>query len=376
MNRLVSWLEKRLNLAEFVSLLSAFGLLYTEVDTRKPVREALRESIGRPVPAYARWPRVLGLVTVVLFIFQIVTGSLLAFYYQPSPETAYISTRTILRDVSFGWFVHQFHRWAAQLLLIVLLLRLVRFFYRGLYRAPRELLWISTAALFVVGANMELTGRLLTWDALSYWSTVRALEIVFDLPVLGGILAFLLGGHDIIAPTLVRFYFLHVVLLPLFFIFFLYLGFSTIRRVGLSPEVSAHKEQAKASFRAHLYNLAILVTLMFAVIVTLAVLMPLPFQAEADPFSTPAGVRPPWYFLAAYGFLEMFPAFVPRWLSASLLLLVLALFVMLPFLGRETDRERPSRYGATVAVGSLMFLAWAACTVYGFLLDLPPGGGG
>ena len=362
-------------MTEFVSLLSAFGLLYTEVDTRKPLREALQESVQKPVPVYARWPRVLGLVTVVLFIFEAITGTLLAFYYQPTPEAAYASVRTIVRDVSFGWSVHQFHSWGAQLLLVVLLLRLVRFFYRGLYRAPRELLWVAAVALFVVGTLQELTGRLLTWDALSYWSTVRGLEILFGLPVLGQVLAFLLGGYEITGPTMVRFYFLHVALQPLVFAFFLYVTFATIRRVGLSPERSVGQETRRASYQAHLYNVAILVTLMFAVLVTLTVLLPLPFLAEADLFTTPVGVRPPWYFLAAYGFLEMFPGLVPHWASASLLLVVLFLFLVLPFLDRRPHDVSPPRRRMAVILGSVIFLVWAACSLYGYLIDLPHGGG-
>ncbi len=375
LGRLLGWLEERLNLTEMLSLLSVYGLLYTEVDTHKPVRTALSESVARPVPADSRIPRALGLLTVVLFLFELITGTLLALYYQPTPEAAYASVRTIVRDVSLGWFMYQIHRWGAHVLLVVLLVRLVRFFYRGLYRAPRELLWMAAAGLFVLAAALELTGRVLSWDSLSYWSTVRGLEILFTLPVVGEFAAFFLGGTDITGITLVRMYILHIALLPGLFTLFLYLSFSTTRRVGLSGAKVAVENGRRFSYRAHLYNVAILITLMFAVLVTLAALRPVPFQAEADPYSTPAGVHPPWYFLAAYGFLEIFPGVIPRWMSAALLLAVLILFLVLPFLERRRVVGSSSPRRLALTVGTLIFLAWLGCTIYGFMIDRFPGGG-
>jgi len=373
--RLLDWLEKRLNLTEIFSLLSMYGLFYTELDTRKPLREALREAVARPLPAYARWPRLLGLLAVGLFVFQAVTGTLLAFYYRPTTEAAYASVRTIVRDVSFGWFVHQIHRWGAQLLLIVLIVRLLRFFYQRLYRTPRELLWVIAVALLAVGIQLELTGRLLTWNAVSYWSTTRGIEVMFDMPLVGAMLAFLIGGHEVGGHTLVRFYFLHVALLPILLAVLLYLSFATIRRVGLSAEADETGTPGRGQYVAHLYNVAILVTLIFAALVTLAVIVPTPFPGEADPFATPAGVRPPWYLLPAYGFQELFPAFVPHWASGALLLLILLVFMLLPFLDARARPGAPAP-GLAYIAGIAIFVLWAVCAAYGFWLDQPRGGGG
>jgi len=373
--RLLAWFERRLNLTEIFSLLSIYGLFYTELDTRKPLRQALREAVARPLPSYARWPRLLGLLAVGLFVVQAVTGALLAFYYQPTTEAAYASVRSIVRDVRFGWFVHQIHRWGAQLLLAVLIVRLLRFFYDRLYRAPRELLWVVAVALLAVGIQLELTGRLLTWNSLSYWSTTRGLEVVFDLPVVGSILAFLIGGHEVGELTLVRFYFLHVAIVPLVFAVLLYLSFATIRRVGLSPEADEMGTAGRGQYVAHLYNVAVLLTLIFAALVTLAVIVPAPFPGQADPFATPVGVRPPWYLLAAYGFQELFPTFVPHWVSGALLLLTLLLFTALPFVEARVP-ERAQGRRLVFLLGIAIFVLWGACAAYGFWLDMPRGGGG
>src|SRR5512143_386325 len=127
----LAWLEARVNLTEIVSFLSVFGLLPTELDTRKPLKAALSEALRQPLPSYARWPRVLGILSFILFLFLGLTGMMLAFYYQPTADTAYGSSTLIARDVAFGSLMHQVHRWAATLFLIILGLRVVRFFFSG-----------------------------------------------------------------------------------------------------------------------------------------------------------------------------------------------------------------------------------------------------
>lgn len=234
MSRVIAWLEQRFNLTEIFSFLTNFGLFPTELDTRKPVAEAIREALSRPLLSYARWPRILGILSFLLFLFLGLTGLMLAFYYQPSPGMAYESVTILVRDVSFGWFVHQIHGWAAHALLLILLVRAWRFFFQGMYKTPREAFWIVAVLTFLVAIHADMTGRLLSWTASGYWSTVRALEILYALPGLGSLFAFLIGGHTIDAIVLVRFYFLHVAIFPLLLLALFFLNFSAVRRVGLS----------------------------------------------------------------------------------------------------------------------------------------------
>ena len=79
-SQVVRWLEQRINLTEIFSLLTISGLFYTEVDTSKPLKQALKEALAKPLPSYSRWPRVLGLLTLILFAIELITGGLLAFY--------------------------------------------------------------------------------------------------------------------------------------------------------------------------------------------------------------------------------------------------------------------------------------------------------
>ncbi len=359
----VGWLEQRVNLTEIFSFLSHFGMVYTPVDTRKPVREALAEVAAERVPSYARGPRVLGLLIAILFGLEAVTGLLLAYYYRPTPEAAYESTRTIVRDLPAGWFIHQIHHWGAWLLVAVIVLRLLRLFWDGLYRAPRELLWMAGVGMAWIVLQLDFTGRLLTWDARSYWATVRGMEVVFALPVAGPILAFLLGGRVMSEDVLIRFYVLHVMVLPLVYLMLIYLSFATLRRVGLAARPGS--AGPVTTYRRHLYSLIILTVLLFGVLVSLATLLPFGFQAQADPYSTPTGVRPPWYMLAPYAALQGLP--LPKWITGGAMLIVAFAVLLLPFWLPREERPGQARRIGGIALAALVL--WVALSIAGMFLD-------
>lgn len=119
----------------------------------------------------------------------------------------------------------------------------------------------------------------------------------------------------------------------------------------------------------HIVNLAILLTLIFGLVVSLAVLVPAPFEAEADPFSTPVGAKPPWYLLAPFGFLEWSTAVLPSWLAGSLLFIAFAAFVALPFLDKRSQERGGLQQGTRKRVRTVLvvafLIAWIAFTLYG-----------
>jgi quinol-cytochrome oxidoreductase complex cytochrome b subunit len=365
---LLAWLETRFNLTEMFSLLTGFGLFPGELDTRRPLREAIDEALGRPLPSYARWPRVLGLLSFILFLLVGFTGILLAFYYQPTATDAFGSVTTIVRDVNFGWFVHQTHRWGSMVLLGLLLVRLWRFFVQGLYKAPREAIWILAVLTFLAATHADLTGRLLVWDARGYWTTVRAIEILFMLPGVGPLFAALIGGTDVDSLVLTRFYVLHALVLPGLLLVLFYLHFSSVRRVGLSP-AGENGRGGRGSYRVYLYNLLILTVLIFGVLITLATLLPEPFGVRADPLSTLPGARPPWYLLAVHGLAESFPAIVPRALRGLAVEAILLACLLLPFIDRSPGRTARARRVA-LALGFAVLLLWVAFTVVGYRLEV------
>lgn len=361
----LAWLERRLNLTELFSFLTHFGMVYTPIDTARPLSEVWRELMGQPVPTYTRGARALGLLTAILFGLEVVTGVLLAYYYRPTPEAAFESTRNIVRDLPAGWFIHQMHAWGAYLLVGVVVVRLLRFFRDGLYRAPREVLWVSAVIMAWLVLQLDFTGRLLTWDARSYWSTVRGLEVVWALPLVGPVLAFLLGGRVVNEDVLIRFYVLHLMVLPVFFAAFMYVTIATLRRVGPSP-APENRPGPVTTLRDHLYSMTSLTVILFAVLVTLATLLPFPFVGQADPYATPGGVRPPWYMLAPYAVLERAP--LPRWASGFLLMAAALGVLLLPFWARGESRSWERRLKIA---GIAALLLWVLLSVAGAVMERP-----
>jgi ubiquinol-cytochrome c reductase cytochrome b subunit len=361
---LLGWIEQRLNLTELFSFVTHFGFIYTSVDNRRPLREVTAEIGALRVPAYARWPQVLGVLIAILFALEALTGMLLTFYYHPTAETAYRSTRAIVRDVPAGGFIHQMHHWGAYLLVGVVVIRLVRLFWDGLYRAPRELLWLSAVILAWLVVQLDFTGRLLTWDIHSYWSTVRGLEVVHAIPIVGPLLGFLVGGQVVNDDVLIRFYVVHIMVLPALYVGGVFLTFATLRRVGLS--VPADPRSSKVTtFHRHTYDLAILTLLLFAGLVTLASLVPFRFLGAADPYVTPGGIRPPWYMLAGHALLSFLPG--PDWLIGLPMLAVALAVTLLPFWIQRVSPGGDSR--RVRVIGLAAFGLWLVLTVLGLLAD-------
>lgn len=363
--RVADWFERRLNLSELFSLVTHFGLVWTPVSTERPVREVLADANGTPREPLAVWPRVLGLVMVLAFALEVVTGTLLAFHYQPATGFAHESTQRIVRDIPFGWFLHQVHAWGAWVLVGAAVLRLGRLFWSRLYREPRELLWMAAVALVIVAFALDFTGRLLTWDARSYWGVVRGLEVVTALPVVGAVVGFLIGGREVNDGVLIRFYVTHVIVLPVWFAGFVYLTFATLRRVGLGPVRAA---APPVTLRQHALDLGMLSLGILGVLVALAVLLPFAFREAADPYATPPGVRPPWYLLAPYALMQGLP--IPAWIPGLLFVAAALALISMPLWVRpdaDAARERRLRIAGFAVIG-----VWIVLSVLGTLMEGRP----
>ncbi len=357
----LQWLDDRLNLTEIFSILSLFALAYGQIDTTKGIRHALKEAFFKPIESYLRWPHILGIIVLLLFLIEVFTGILLAFYYQPTTASAFESVRFIIRDVSFGWLVHNVHRWTAYLLIIILTLRLIRIFYHKVYQQPRELLWVINVFLIFFCIMAAFTGNLLPWDQYSYWSVVRGIEIFIKLPLIKPFIEFFFGSPLITEAALIRFYFFHITLLPLIIFFLLFLHFSGIRKVGLStlPDEAIVK---KPLYPQYFFNMLILFLLIIAVIITLSTLFPIHLHRKADPLNTFIGASPPWYLLWLYGAFETIP------FTAAALLIPLSLIIILfyPFIDLFIFKLTNKKIIASILF-SLFIIAMLSFSILGYL---------
>ena len=184
------------------------------LDERFSWREAWVAIFERKVP-HVNWFYTLGSATLFVAINQAVTGILLTLYYVPTPDHAYDSVVYITTQLPFGWLIRGLHHWGASAMVVLTVLHLLRVFYFGAYKYPREATWISGVLLLLVVIGFGFTGYLLPWDQKSFWATTVGTQIAGLAPFVGDwILRIARGGREISAVTLARFFGTHIWVLP------------------------------------------------------------------------------------------------------------------------------------------------------------------
>jgi ubiquinol-cytochrome c reductase cytochrome b subunit len=178
------------------------------------------------------WSFMLGEIALWSFVILLLTGTYLALFFDPSQaqvayhgsyvklsgvtmSQAYQSTLRISFDVRGGLLIRQIHHWAADLFMVAITAHMLRVFFTGAYRKPREVNWLIGIALFTLGLIEGLFGYSLPDDQLS-GAGLRVFEgILQGIPVVGTYAAFLLFGGPFPGTSIVpRMYLLHVFLIP------------------------------------------------------------------------------------------------------------------------------------------------------------------
>ncbi len=168
----------------------------------------------RKIP-HVNWFYTLGSATLFIATLQIVTGILLTIYYVPTPDHAYDSVIYITTQLPAGWFIRGLHHWGASAMIILTALHMLRVFFYGAYKYPREVTWLTGVVLLLVVVGFGFTGYLLPWDQKAYWATTVGTRIAGVAPGVGEwILRIMRGGDDLSAVTLARFFGAHVWVLP------------------------------------------------------------------------------------------------------------------------------------------------------------------
>lgn len=167
----------------------------------------VRKNLDEPMPPGVGWWQTLGNLLMTLLVFQFTTGIALAMYYSPSPNDAYNSVKHITENVTLGSFVRGLHVWGSTVIVVVTVLHILRVFFWGSYKKPRELTWVVGCLIFNVILGFSFTGYLLPWDQKAYWATVVGTRIAATVPFIGhSLLVLIRGGEEVGALTLTRFY--------------------------------------------------------------------------------------------------------------------------------------------------------------------------
>jgi quinol-cytochrome oxidoreductase complex cytochrome b subunit len=348
------------------------GGLLAAIETRLHLGPFINAALHVRVPVEAK-TYYLGGITLFLFGIQVVTGTLLALYYRPTPDAAYESVLSITSDVTFGWLIRSIHHWAANLMVLSLVLHVLRIFVQAAYKYPRELTWIVGGGLLMITIGFSFTGYLLPWDQRAYWATVVGTEIAGSVPFVGPSLLLLLrGGADVTDATLSRFFGIHVLVLPLLLGALIGIHLLFVHQQGLAnptrpdarpgrPGPDLSKEKTKPFWPDYLLDELIAWYVILAALVVLASLFPAGLEDKADPLLTPAHIKPEWYFLGVYELLKL----VPRTVGVVAPIVLVGVVVVLPLLDRNPE-VRARRRPIAIGLASVLLIGLVWLTISGF----------
>jgi ubiquinol-cytochrome c reductase cytochrome b subunit len=342
----------------------------------------LKPFLEKPLPAGLGWTATLGSLCALLFAVQAVTGMILAFYYNPSPEQAYTSINFIMNQVTLGSILRGVHHWSAGAMVLVVFIHLVSNFFSGAFKAPREFTWIVGVVLFLLTLGFGFSGYLLPWDQKAYWATVVSTNIPRDIPLVGPFIArMLLGGDTVSGLTLTRFYAVHTLLLPaltaVFILFHIYLV-RVHDIAGHGEGTPSEEEKTDRFFPEHLFRCSIAFGGVLSIIFLLAVFADVPLENVAgtvDPAYLP---RPEWYYMWLFQLLTFFPGKFEIFGSLVIPIAGVIILFYLPFLSKTNlrgmaDRPLAAAVGVTCLVGIvyLTLMGFEGARSYGKIIVVP-----
>jgi len=328
------------------------------IDERTGVREIWRSQFSDyQIDEASRSWLTLGGLVLFIFALQIVSGTLLLFHFVPDTSAAFESVRTIKREVPFGWFIQAVHGHGANLMVVAVLCHMLRIAYLGAYKDGRELNWIAGCLLLAMTLGACLTGYILPWNQVSYWATTVVTSAMENVPLIGPDLLLWVRGAPSVGPeTFRRAFASHVALIPLSMFALVGLHLYLLRRNGSSPH-PARKDapggeiQTRPFYPDFVLQDALVFVAYLGLLVALIVWAPNLFSPPAsflpaDPFDTPPGVKPEWYFLWGYQLLRMMPEFLALLVQGA----AFAGLVALPFLDRSPHRHPRDRPWVMLAI--------------------------
>ena len=322
LNRLLSWFDTRL------------GLSY---------------QLLRPVPSYAISPFYwLGALPVVAFLIQGLTGVMMMLYYAPSPAEAYSSTQYIFDRVYYGRFLETVHLYTAYAMIMLAFTHMMRDYFVSVHKKPRELMWIVGMIMGFVTLGFGFTGYLLPWTVVSKSATDVGVGMIAALPPpISSLISFLIVGSGGDSTELLRFYDLHVVVLPAVLLVLLTAKLYMLEVHGISEPTNTAKGTTQIAFfpdvAIYLMELAaIFGAAMLLVSAVFPLTLPPPYTPELASQFIP---QPDWYFLWIYQILKISIFEGGRGLPVALSIVTLAfiLILLLPFIDPGTTRTVTKR---------------------------------
>ena len=307
-------------------------------------------------------------------------------YYRPTIAHAYNSILDINHVVTGGRYLRNMHRWAAHGLVFFSIIHMSRIVYTGSYTHGRSLTWNIGICLLLITLLSSFSGYLLPWDQLGFWAVTIASNIVSSTKELTDTLSItayfdpglvikklLLGGTDVEQNTLTRFYFLHIIFLPLLFILFTGWHFWRIRKSGglnlpegvdqiAMAKDPSKKEKSKLekneyllfSWPVALWAEVSIFLATLAILSIFAFFIDAPLKELANPAMPENPAKAPWYFLGVQE-LVSYSSFGGGILVPLLLTIALLSFPYVDKEGKNTGKWFSGSDGLRILIRSAMF---------------------
>jgi quinol-cytochrome oxidoreductase complex cytochrome b subunit len=318
----------------------------------------------------------LGWLSTYFVFFETVTGIILMFWYTPSPQIAYGDMLNMLSNVPLGQFTRDLHRLGAEAMVLIVFLHMLRTFFTGSYKKPRQFTWFTGVLLLIFTGLLSFTGYLLPWDQLALWAVTIGASMVEATPVISEQVNLLVrGGPELGANGLLRFYLVHVLALPAFL--FIFTGVHYYKVIVHGHSLPPQKENIgedtakRVPLDKRVYFIPDVLTseiMWFAVTTFILVMLCVwfyhaPLENHADPQITPLGTTAPWYFLWVQGALKLGDKLFWGIIFPTLLLIFL---MIVPYIDVTRSRRFADRRFA-MSVG----LALCSMTVVLSYMGLP-----
>ncbi len=288
-----------------VLILAAIGLnIYSQLNPPSGKPNFFHHLHPPSIPALqSRFRYTLGAGGMALFLSLVlfVTGLLEMYYYVPTTGGAAISVQTITNLVPFGSLTRNLHFWAAQFLVVVMSIHLLRVALTGAYAAPRRFNHILGVALLAVILLLDFTGYVLRWDEGIHWALIVGANMLKTVPWIGdGLYQFVIGGSEPGDSTLIRFYAWHIFGLTVGAVILMVWHTFRVRRDGgiAVPPPAERKENERINRFDLLRREVLAMTLAAVVLILFSLAFPAPIDQPMSAVGTMVGdSTAPWFFL-------------------------------------------------------------------------------